>query len=844
LTTVKWYVRQIYNKLGVNNRRELRQVAHNVDLRRLETAPHGLPQLNLPPQPTSFVGREHELEDLTKLIADSPTLLVTIFGIGGIGKTRLAIECARQSLALFSDGVYFVPLQPLAESDQIVPAIAHAIGLQFAQDARPARQQLLDYLNDKQMLLTLDNCEHLPACAPLVADMLRNAQGIKILATSREKLNLSGETVYTLLGMQFPTWETPEDALKYDAVKLLVDSAKRVRPDFEVTADNLNFVARVCRLTEGMPLGILLAAGWLDTLSLERICDEIQKSADFLETELSDMPQRQRSVRVVFESAWERLSPDDQRVFMKLSVFRGGCTPQAAEAVTGASLRALQNLTKKALVLQTKSDRYDIHELLRQYGYKRLEASGELDDLLRRHSQYFANFMHQREDHLKGRRQLDATDEIEADLDNIHQAWRQALADQDIDRLDLCLFSLSTYMQFRSRQLEFIPLFADAEATLRPRYVNHVVFGRLLAHYSSTMIWLMRYSDAESMLHEALALANRRDDWQGMAFAMRALGLTLMGRDRQDEAGRILEDSICLLEQLGDDYGLAEALHLKGNLLFFNGNIEESLAVARKTLAIRRRLGGEISIAKSLHNVAVGGWFVSTAIDEVEALLQESLALCRRARFPAGIAGSLQSVSSHAFIRGDIEVARSGEEEALQISYKIGDPLMIGRSLLHFCDIDIATDQFASAEQKLEEILRISVTKDRESRLGYALRRIWIRLGLGDWAGAEHSMREIMDVLRTGQFPSWWIEETPLAMGFILAEREQLERGLELASLSLNHPRMSRVMANSPLVARHLDAIRAQLSPDAYAAAWERGKSLDLETTIKELIATYDDLGV
>jgi hypothetical protein len=285
-------------------------------------------------------------------------------------------------------------------------------------------------------------------------------------------------------------------------------------------------------------------------------------------------------------------------------------------------------------------------------------------------------------------------------------------------------------------------------------------------------------------------------------------------------------------------------LHLKGILLFSNGNIEESLAVARQTLAIRRRLGGEIGIAKSLHNVAVGVWFVSTAIDENELLLQESLALCRRARFPAGIAGSLQSVSSNAIIRGDIEVARSGVEEALQISYKIGDPLMICRSLLHFCDIDIATDQFASAEQKLEEILRISVTKDRESRLGYALRRIWIRLGLGDWAGAEHSMREIMDVLRTGQFPSWWIEETPLAMGFILAEREQLERGLELASLSLNRPQMSRAMANSPLVARHLDAIRSQLTPDAYAAAWERGKSLDLETTIKELIATYDDLGV
>ena len=349
---------------------------------------------NLPSQTTPFVGREAELEELAQILTLPEVRLVTVLAPGGMGKTRLALEAAEQQLYAFPNGVYFVPLQPLTEIEQIVPAIAQQIDFQFVADERSPKQQVLDYLRGKKLLLVIDNWEHLLDGAPLISEILQAAPQVKVLATSREKLNLSGETVYALRGMQFPTWETPEDALRYDAVKLLVQAAKRVRPDFAVTPENLDYVARVCRLTEGMPLGILLATGWLDVLSLERIAEEIQKNVDFLETELRDVPERQRSIRAIFEAAWDRLAPAEQQVFMKLTVFRGGCTPEAAEAVTGASLRTLQTLVNKALVMRTKAGRYDIHELLRQYGYERLEASGTLADILRRHSAYYASFLH------------------------------------------------------------------------------------------------------------------------------------------------------------------------------------------------------------------------------------------------------------------------------------------------------------------------------------------------------------------------------------------------------------------------------------------------------------------
>ena len=480
--TVKWYCSQIYSKLGVNTRAQAIEALHLAQKpASASSEPSG--KLHLPTQITPFIGRETELEELARILTLPEVRLVTVLAPGGMGKTRLALEAAEQQLDTFPDGVYFVPLQPMTKIEQIVPAIAKQVGFQYAPDERSPKQQVLDYLQGKTLLLLIDNWEHLREGAPLISEILQAAPAVKVLVTSREKLNLSGETVYTLRGMAFPTWETPEDALQYDAVKLLVQAARRVRPDFAVTRENLDYVARVCRLTEGMPLGILLATGWLDVLSLEQIAAEIQRNVDFLETAQRDVPERQRSVRAIFEAAWERLAPVEQQVFMKLAVFRGGCTPEAARDVTEASLRTLQTLVNQALVTRAKTGRYDIHELLRQYGYERLKASGTLADTLRRHSSYYANFLHAHEDDLKGRRQLGALDEIEAEVGNLRLAWSQALEEQDIARIEQAAFSLTQYAEFRSRQVEFAPWLAEAVQALRGRYPGQRAYGRLLAYY-------------------------------------------------------------------------------------------------------------------------------------------------------------------------------------------------------------------------------------------------------------------------------------------------------------------------------------------------------------------------
>ena len=261
--------------------------------------------------------------------------LVTILAPGGMGKTRLAVEVASSLLEDYADGVYFVPLAGLTSPDPFISTLIDTFGFQFSADGRSPQQQLFTALRRKQLLLVLDNFEHLLDSAPLVADLLTAAPFVKVLVTSRESLNISGETVYPLSGLALSASAAGVDSNQNDAEQLFVVCAQRADPHF-VASDRRN-IQRVCQLVQGMPLAIELAAAWARTLSTADIGQEIERSADFLQANMPNIPARLRSVRVVFEAAWFRLTEDAQQVFRRFSVFRGGCTRNAAQVVTGAT---------------------------------------------------------------------------------------------------------------------------------------------------------------------------------------------------------------------------------------------------------------------------------------------------------------------------------------------------------------------------------------------------------------------------------------------------------------------------------------------------------------------------
>lgn len=410
----------------------------------------GHPCHNLPAQTTPFVGRTHELDHLETLLSSPTTRLITILGPGGIGKTRLALACAARLIDQADHEVFFVSLAPLLSAEHIVPTIADAIGLRM-QPGQTPQQQLIGSLRDRQLVLVLDNFESVIDGATLIAQLLEAAPGIRALVTSREKLNLQGEVLYGIEGMDVPKHVSDAHALNASAVQLFLQSARRVMPAFQIRPIDLPHIIRICQLVAGHPLGILLAAAWVEVLSPQEIEAEIRRSLDFLETDLRDMPERHRSLRTIFESTWQQLDAVTQEIYVRLAVFRGSFTRDAAQTIAAASLRQLAVLVNKSLLRRDLAGQYSLHALLQQFAAQRLEASAESSVTYARHSAYYANVL---SGEVAAVRDLHdrtgAYTVIEAAIENIHQGWQWAAEYGSADIIALYVRGLWEYYETRS----------------------------------------------------------------------------------------------------------------------------------------------------------------------------------------------------------------------------------------------------------------------------------------------------------------------------------------------------------------------------------------------------------
>jgi transcriptional regulator with XRE-family HTH domain len=321
---------------------------------------------NLPSMLNPFIGRELELTALGQLLCDPRCRLLTLTGPGGIGKTRLAIEVARCHKDLFPDGIWLIPLTPLNSSEYLIPTIADALNFKCHGLTNP-RGNLINYLSNRQTLLVMDNAEHLADSGELFAEILAKSPQVKILVTSRERLNLLSEWVFEIQGLPVPPIEQVAKCEDYSAVALFLQSARRIKADFSLRDDERQWVVRICHLLEGLPLGIELSAAWVGMLSCEEIAKEIESNIDFLVVSMHDLPERHRSLRATLDHSWRLLSPDEKSILSRLSIFQGSFRREAAEVICDASLTILSSLMSKSLLRRTDRDRYDLHELIRRY---------------------------------------------------------------------------------------------------------------------------------------------------------------------------------------------------------------------------------------------------------------------------------------------------------------------------------------------------------------------------------------------------------------------------------------------------------------------------------------------
>ena len=432
---------------------------------------------NLPTASTPFVGRDEELRQVEALLGDPNVRLLTLTGPGGTGKTRLAMQAAAEVQGSFPEGAWFIPLVAVQTPQGISLAIAKGLEFLFYKGEQPQLQQVLDFLREKHALIVLDNFEHLlEGGRQVVTGILEASPSLKLMVTSRQRLNLLNEQVFRVAGMEIPDaqtmtkWDEPvEQAKCFSAIQLLVERARRVQPEFRLTNQNLEVITQICRMVDGSPLGIELAAAWLELLPLEEIAREISHSLDFLESSAADIPARQRSLRAVFDTSWNLLNAEEQRAFQRLCAFRGSFSRQAAEVVSEASLSTLLGLANKSWLQQTDQGRYQLHEVLRQYGLERLECDQkEWQETHDRQAEYFSSFTQIQGQALKGAGQIQALEAMKAEMEsNIPEAWTWLVLNDRIDDLiEKMLPGIFQYWMIRIGTDDFISMLKQAHRSI------------------------------------------------------------------------------------------------------------------------------------------------------------------------------------------------------------------------------------------------------------------------------------------------------------------------------------------------------------------------------------------
>lgn len=803
---------------------------------------------HLPAALTPFLGRGRELAELARLLADAKVRLLSIVGPGGMGKSRLAVEAARRATERYPDGVWFVPLAALQTVEDIVPAIAGVLGFSFQTDARPPQKQLLDYLREKALLLVLDNFEHLIGGAGLVTDSLQTAPRVKIVVTSRERLRLSGETVYQLDGMDFPDGETPPDAEGYSAVQLFAQSARFAQPDFVLQPEEVAFVVRICRGVYGTPLGILLAASWVGMLSLPEIADEIERSLDFLAADLRDLPERQRSLRAVFDHSWRLLGEAERQALQQMSTFRGGFTRQAAQEILGAGLPILTGLYNKSLLQRTETGRYELHELVRQYAAEKEGLQPASAQPRERHARYYLALLRGQMDDLSGRGLQARLATVASDLENIRVGWSWAMEVEEAELIGSALESLCRYYEWQGRYAEGAAVGTQTVSLARSvgdrwleasALISQADFRRILGDQTAATHLLQESASALVRLGES-GVDIRREE------AALALGQAQQARDAGDghTAKVRFSESIALYEAVGDLWATARAL---GELSYVLRNLEnigtkeqiqrqrqESGVAARRSVAICRQIDNPIGLAEGLLQLCA--W--NPLAEEAEQALEESLALYSALGIESGVTAAHCQIVFARLSQGRYEEARRVNALALQSARRSGNLGLLARSYLHGGMADLASEAYGSAKHLLEE----SVTAARAagvrpflalslSYLGYAER------GLGNVAGAQKCIREALTL--SIEIQSQWPVRVGVALWALLAaERGEIAIALEIHALCAELI-PGRKMAED-VIYRHFERIRQNAAADVVAAAQKRGEARNLLATAQEILSEIE----
>ena len=681
----------------------------------------------------------------------------------------------------------------------------------------------------------MDNFEHVLGASDWLGEIVREALHSCLLVTSRSVLKMQGEWVRYVDGLHYHEVNFDKDGrLGGSAIQLFADRAWRLNGDFSLQDDG-EHVVRICQLVEGMPLALELAAGWIDTLTCGEIVTEIERDLSILATDTRDMPDRHRSMRAVLDHSWQRLDAVERAVFRKLSVFRGGFEREAAEQVAGATLRLLGDLVRRSW-LRMSGGRYDIQEVLRQYGADQLEAAGEVEPTRDAHSRYYAAFMAHREVDIKGRRQIGALDEIQQDFENIRIAWWWAVDHHRFDDIGRMIESFYLYFYMRGTQTDYKLIYrAFDQIGSFLEAISHPLWARFAVRCGEDGF-------SEKRTKKAVELAQKHDDQATAATGIQVLAF-IAARINQsyNEAIDLYKTCLRYYQDVGDRFREAD-VYCQLQLCYESvGNWQSAQESGHRSLTFCREIGDRQRAAQVLDHL---GYAASCMGEHMSArqFHEESLEIHTALQDMEGIIQDTVALGFHHWLHGEWErtssLLRSATNNMSYARWKDSDKdLQIMLGLIQ-CMKEDYREGWRLVEQGYTKLSARDLTQFA-GNLGIAIATV----GLDDDQTAEAHLIEILEyALQTGT-QGLMTRCLPVA-AVIIAHNGDKQRAVELLGLAFTHPKSATGwMVNWPLLTRFRADLEAELGAAAYDAAWERGAKLDLEATAADLLHTFSGDG-
>ncbi|MBN2005010.1 MAG: tetratricopeptide repeat protein [Anaerolineae bacterium] len=823
------------------------------------------PAPRLPSPPASFVGRDRELAALNGMLSDPHCRLVTLTGPGGIGKSSLALATAQAQVGLFAHGLVYVPLATVTSTATLVPALVDALG--FTPGLQDLKSQLVDYVRSKSLLVVCDNFEHILEGADLLSEILRAAPGVVMLVTSRERLNLRDEWVYPVAGLSYdnapvafdaasPT--SPDEALSMlpEALTLFVRLASQAGSSRDawpgMAPEDLPAVAQICRMLDGVPLAIELAAALAPHRTCRDIAAEIAQNLDVLTTRLRDLPERHRSIRATFEHSWQLLTDTEQQVFGRLSLFRGGFDLEAAKTVAQASEPVLQGLLGKSLLRRVvpahcASDiRYDIHPLLQQYaGEKLAEVPQAYAQLAQNHSIYYATFLERLAPQLQGAGQKQVLRAITADIGNVRCAWEWACARlENRESVDLAtevaeraLPGLYLFFVTSNWFQEGMAQFRRMAAAIEPLAGSpalRLLFGRILARQAKCGEFVCDTEETQTLFVRSLAIFQELGAHRAMALPLHGLGYIAHMRGEYDLANRYLLEGLAAFRQADEVGGVAGALNLLCLVARREGRYAEARQFCEEALALRRSMSDRRGMAASLNSLGLVLCALG-AYSEAQAAFEEGLRICRDLGYLVGMGNTLTGLCQTAFRLNDFAAAERYAYEGLQVYIDIGDRWGIAIAYNNLGYIAMETAEYARAK----DFYCAGIATFREAGIKAGLANTLNNLGqscykLGELPLARQYLLEALPIAQdTGETPI--ILEILAWLAVLWAGEGEKAPALEILAFVRQHPAV--LQSTSEMAGAAFAELSAGLPAMRVGQLEAQGQAQTLERATTRLLA-------